>query len=868
MELLAIQNLSFAYPERTERALDGVSLTVEAGEFLVLCGRSGSGKTTLLRQLKPSLAPHGTRSGEISFRGQALAALDRRSESREIGFVFQSPENQIVTDKVWHELAFGLESLGCETPVIRRRVAEMAAFFGIGDWFETDVAELSGGQKQLLNLAAVMTMQPALLLLDEPTGQLDPVAASEFLAMLSRLCRELGTTLILSEQRLEEAIPLADRVAVLDGGKLLCAGTPAEVGQRLRETDDGLFLSMPAAMRIWAAADTAAPCPVTVREGRDWLADFAAAHPLRPLPPEPSRPAYGGTLLSARELWFRYEKNGPDILKGVDLTLRRGELMAMLGGNGAGKTTLLRLLAGLEQPLRGSVERGGRVGLLPQDPKTLFAKKTVREELLAEGVEEDHAARTVALCRLTGLLDRHPYDLSGGEQQRLALAKVLLASPDVLLLDEPTKGLDAPYRRELAEILDGLLRQGKAVVMVSHDLAFCAAYAHRCALLFDGGVAAEGTPREFFAGNRFYTTPANRIARDIAPEAVTPEDVIAVCGGTLPPAPEPPEADATLPPPAADSPDWKPPIFPLWRKALIALTGLAAVVMFLWFIRLSDLTALIAAGGFADLTAAQIAVYGAFLADLIVFALAVTRRDGKRAQTPREKRRLTKRTVVATVLILLLIPLTLWAGWTLGRNYYLVSVLVLLECMAPFFLIFEGRRPQGRELVIIAALCALSVVGRAAFFMLPEFKPVLSVAILAGVAFGGETGFLVGALSMLLSNMLFAQGPWTPWQMFAMGIAGFLAGVLFRKGLLRRSRTALAMFGAIAAIVIYGGLINAAAALLSTYTISREILITYYVSGFPVDCVHAAATFLFLWFLAEPMLEKLDRIKTKYGLVE
>ena len=281
METFTVRDLTFFYPEQERPALDGVTLTVRRGEFLVLCGPSGCGKSTLLRQLKSVLTPHGSRQGEILFEGTPLEQLDQRSQSEKIGFVLQSPENQVVTDKVWHELAFGLESLGYDTPVIRRRVAEMASFFGIQTWFHKNVSDLSGGQKQLLNLASVMAMQPSVLILDEPTSQLDPIAASDFLAVLGRINRELGTTVILTEHRLEDAFPLASRAAVLDGGRLLCTGAPGEVGPALKGAGHGMFLAMPTAMRVWAAVESAAPCPVTVREGRD-----------RREPP--ARPAAGG----------------------------------------------------------------------------------------------------------------------------------------------------------------------------------------------------------------------------------------------------------------------------------------------------------------------------------------------------------------------------------------------------------------------------------------------------------------------------------------------------------------------------------------------------------------------------------------------
>ena len=879
---IEIEHFSFYYPEQAEKTLDDLTLTVEQGEFLVLCGPSGCGKSTLLRQLKTVLAPHGRRLGSIHFEGRPLEELDQREQSAGIGFVQQDPENQIVTDKVWHELAFGLESLGYDTPTIRRRVAEMASFFGIQTWFYKNVTELSGGQKQLLNLASIMAMQPSVLILDEPTSQLDPIAAADFLATLGKINRELGTTVVLTEHRLEDAFPLASRVAVMDRGRLLCTGSPAEVGAILRGAGHSMFLAMPTPMRIWASApDAGGHCPVTVREGRDWLTKFADGHPLMELPSEPRRTYPNEPAITAEGLWFKYEKELPDVVKGLSLTVRRGEFLALLGGNGTGKTTSLKLLSGLQKPYRGEVRLAGSVGVLPQNPQALFVKKTVREDLfeILKGrnfsgkAQEERVAWAVRLCRLEGLLDRHPYDLSGGEQQRAALAKVLLLGPEILLMDEPTKGLDAEFKQVFAEILQSLLRQGVTLLMVSHDIEFCARYAHRCALFFDGSIVTEAPPRAFFSGNSFYTTSANRMARGLLPEAVTAEDVIQACGGNLPPAPELPDSGEPLPEPEEASADYKPKPLPWWRKLGAVLTGTVSFLLFLSFMNVTDLTQLITADGMTELANHQMILYALFILSLFLFATCITRRSHRKdyaLQVPKAKRKLAKRTVVAAVLVLLMIPLTLYIGvfYLDNKKYYFISLLVLLECMLPFFLIFEGRKPQARELVIIAVLCAIGIAGRAALFMLPQFKPVMAVTIIAGVAFGGETGFLVGAMTMLASNVLFGQGPLTPWQMFSMGIIGFLAGILFRKGLLRRNRGALCVFGALAAILIYGGIMNPASALTWVGELNEKVLLTYYISGLPFDCIQAAATWLFLWFGAEPMLEKLDRVKVKYGVVE
>lgn len=882
--LFTIENLCFTYPEQETAVLQNLSFSIKAGEFVVLAGPSGCGKSTLLRQLKSALQPHGRRSGRILFHGAPLEQAGLREQSARIGFVQQSPENQVVTDKVWHELAFGLESLGCKNQEIRARVAEIAAFFGIQDWFHKNVAELSGGQKQLMNLAAVMVLRPDVLILDEPASQLDPIAAADFLAAVGKINRELGTTVLMTEHRLEELLPMSDRMLVLEQGRLIADGSPALVGAALREKGDGMFLAMPAAMRVWAAADGTGQAPLTVRDGRNWLEDFFAGHEKKPLPPELAPEGRGPAVLAAEGLWFRYEKEGPDVLRGLSLELRAGELLALLGGNGVGKSTLLSLITGTYRPLRGRIYLEGQpleqvqapfsglLAALPQDPKTLFVEKTVRLDLLEtlhdrklpREAQLEKLAAVTALCRLENLLDRHPYDLSGGEQQRAALAKVLLLEPHILLLDEPTKGLDAAFKREFAAILRGLMQQGVAILMVSHDVEFCARYASRCALVFDGTVTAQERPRPFFSANSFYTTACCRMARQLAPGAVTAEDLIAVCGGESQPEPEPPQSGGSLWQAADQAVRKKEQGLPLWRK-ILALLGAAMLLLVMgkqldWY-SLPDIW-----DGWA---------YGIYLEVLLpalLILLALGRKGKRPLGTGLEKparQKLKKRTILAAVLILLCIPVTIWAGtyfWG-GRKFLFIALLVLLECMLPFFLLFEGRRPQARELVIIAVLCAMGVVGRTALFMLPGFKPVLALVILSGVAFGGETGFLVGAVTMLLSNMLLGQGPWTPWQMFAMGIIGFLSGLLFRKGLLRRDRLSLCIFGFLCALVIYGGIMNPVSALLAGVKLSWPVLLTYYASGLPADLVHGAATVFFLWLGAEPMLEKLDRIKTKYGLI-
>ena len=539
-----IKDLSFSYPTaKGKKSLESVNLSIEKGEYVVLCGKSGSGKTTLLRQLKSVLAPHGKKSGEILFNGTPIEKVSQRDQSAKIGYVMQNPDDQIVTDKVWHELAFGLESLGCDQKTMRARVAEMACYFGIQDWFHRDVANLSGGQKQLLNLASIMAMQPEVLILDEPTSQLDPIAASDFLNIVRKINIELGTTVIITEHRLEDIFPYADRAIVMDGGKVIADDTPGHIGKLLYEQKNDMFAAMPTPVRVFYGADGVGECPLTVREGRTWLSKTYPEPTISTLPAEELDDQIEKPALSLKELWFRYEKDSPDVLRGVSAEVPTGTLYAIVGGNGAGKSTTLKTICGICKPYRGKVKVfgkpvekynsaelfGGCLAMLPQDPKSLFVKKTVREDLAEMTKDEKRIAEIAEICEIESLLGSHPYDLSGGEQQRAALAKVLLTNPKLLLLDEPTKGIDSFFKEKLSKILCKLKEQGITIVMVSHDVEFCAKYADMVSMFFDGQMLTTDTPRRFFGNNNFYTTAANRMSRHVFSMAVTAEDVVELC---------------------------------------------------------------------------------------------------------------------------------------------------------------------------------------------------------------------------------------------------------------------------------------------------------------------------------------------------
>lgn len=521
MEILDIQSLTFTFAEKEKPALDDLSFSLEKGSFAVLAGATGSGKSTLMRLIKRELAPKGNRIGSIYFAGNEINLLSERDAASRIGYVCQRPDEQIVTDKVWHELAFGLENMGTAKNEIASRVAEMAAFFGIEDWYDRDVCTLSGGEKQLLSLASVMVMRPELLLLDEPTSRLDPIAASGFMEEIRKINSDLGVTVLIAEHRLDDCLPLADTLIVLESGKLLAARETRDSIEKIRGNAP-LMLSMPAVFRLFDKLGSKT-IPLTVRDGRRLI---ERNYESRAYADEMSAEQKNETALELKNVFFRYERDSADILKGLDLRVGTGEIHCLLGGNGSGKSTLLSLAAALNKPYTGEVKVFGKpvskykegtlydhcLSMLMQDVQTLFTKDSVREEL--KGIEN-------TVFDFTKLYDSHPYDLSGGEQQKLAFALALASKPRLLLLDEPTKGLDAKSRKELGDFLVKLRMSGTTILIVTHDLEFAAEYGSRCSLLFRGRIVSEGTPEEFFLRNSFYTTVAVRLTGGSVKGAVT-----------------------------------------------------------------------------------------------------------------------------------------------------------------------------------------------------------------------------------------------------------------------------------------------------------------------------------------------------------
>lgn len=544
MEILSIKDLTFSYPNKENFALQNVNLSINSGDFVVVCGQSGSGKTTLLRMLKKEIAPHGEKQGAVYYKGEDVEKLDDKISAQKIGFVFQKPDQQIVTDKVWHELAFGLESLGYDSDYIRLRVGEMANYFGITSLFRKKTTELSGGQKQLMNLASVMAMSPDVIILDEPTSQLDPITANDFITTLKKINDELGLTVIIIEHRLQEVFPIADKVAVMEDGKVICYDTPRNVCEKL--SNHPMSQGFPSAVRIWQKSGGKENCPLTVKEGRNFInSNFSERKlPLRNTIPNTE------DIITLKDVFFRYEKGGNDILSGTNLSIKKGEHFCILGGNGSGKTTTLKILAGLLKPYRGKViidnnkmtkkttadfNRLG-VAMLPQNPESVFLKSRVIDDYTElckiKGIEksayEDKINSVAEKLGIKDLLENHPYDLSGGEIQKCALGKVLISEPKILLLDEPTKGVDAYSKLSLSKILQEIKSDGVTIITVTHDVEFASIVADRCGIFFDGEVLSSLVPQEFFSKNNFYTTASSRISRDKFANAVTVDDVVSL----------------------------------------------------------------------------------------------------------------------------------------------------------------------------------------------------------------------------------------------------------------------------------------------------------------------------------------------------
>ena len=605
MALIEFNNFSFAYmnsdgTESQVKSLDNINLEIDYGDFVLLCGPSGCGKTTLLTNLKKELMPAGRRSGEIKFNGTRITDMDDISSACDIGYLFQNPDSQIVTDTVIQEIAFPLENIGLPTEEIRNRISEIVAFFGINDILHKNVNELSGGQKQLVNLCSLLVLRPQVLLLDEPMSQLDPIASYEFLSIVRRLNEEFSITVIMSEHKADSIFPFIDKAVFLKEGKIEFVDNAHNICSEV--IDDEIFENyLPAVTKIYNSLSVRYPSliklntPLSIREGRRCLNTIhddlikisngdvdsnnlnhdnlhitnkkyhsqEKSGILDKLPFKNNKDA----LIEMKGIYFAYERENL-ILKNVDFDLIKGDFLSLIGGNGVGKSTFLQLLVGILKPIKGKVKyrKGIKLAYVHQNPMIHFSKDNVKEEFLESILESDLLIKNnqslskenyekllklnnedfiasetlnglkfdsidfnfkelIEFFDITDLIDKHPYDCSGGEQQKIAIVKALLQNADVLVLDEPTKGLDPLSSKALAEILNSLRDNGLTIIMTSHDLDFVANNCKRCLMLFDKDIQIDDDPKVIFAENNFYTTFVNRMVKDYVPEIVTLDDL-------------------------------------------------------------------------------------------------------------------------------------------------------------------------------------------------------------------------------------------------------------------------------------------------------------------------------------------------------
>lgn len=599
--IIQIRDLTFAYAAGDEPVLSDINIDIGSGEFVIIMGSSGSGKTTLLKMLKRNMIPAGRYSGRVYIYGKEADKLTDRENAAGIGYVSQDPDNQIVTDKVWHELAFGLENLGMDNVTIRKKVAEMSEYFGITGWYDREVSKLSGGQKQILNLASVMVMQPGILLLDEPTANLDPLAAIRFLDVVKRINQELGVTVVMVEHNLEHIYADADRIIAIDKGRVAANSSPKKAAADIITAGSFLIEGLPVASRLYAGYNKkngnsvvsynnvnidsnnkdnhilSDEIPLTVKEGRRWYVNYKKVYGKDITKDKDKINNFAGksiindkvikkdvleednitgnknkkrigfikknnlenkssrkntdnienTVCQLKNVSYSYNKKLPYIIDGVDVSFKEGRITAILGGNGAGKSTMLKLIAGIIEPVRGKIISNKRIIMLPQDPKAVFTEVSVEEELAevlmdkGNGIYnnmpmEDKREIVEQIIEEFGLNDirkNNPYDISGGQQEKLAIAKVLLLKPEVLLLDEPTNGLDPYFKKTLGKLLKKINAGGVTIIIVSHDLEFVDSFCDDVIMLFDRKVAAQDSTHKFLRDNMFYTTNYYRIMK-------------------------------------------------------------------------------------------------------------------------------------------------------------------------------------------------------------------------------------------------------------------------------------------------------------------------------------------------------------------
>ncbi len=523
MSIIEFKDFNFKFQEG-KHLLKNINIKIEEGEFVLINGPSGSGKTTLLSNLKKEFIPKGEITGSVSYKSKEIRDLDDITSACDIGYMFQNPDAQIVTDTVIQEIAFPLENIGTPTEEIRNRIAEMVSFFGLKDILHKNVNELSGGQKQLVNLCSLLVLKPKVLILDEPTSQLNPIASYDFLTILRRLNEEFSITVLLTDYKSDNIYPFVDKVIFLYNGEILANDKAYEMTDILYDSVD-FRPYLPDVTNIYHLLKEKYPqikefkAPLSVREGRRIINSIGNELPL--VEPEIQVIAEEDNILTCKNTYFGYTKENV-FLKNVNIKLNKGDFIGLIGGNGAGKSTLLQIMAGIMKPIKGKVKtnKNLKIAYVHQNPMIHLGKDTVKEEIAGNSDE------LIELFNISHILDNHPFDCSGGEMQKIAILKALSENPDILILDEPSKGLDPISRLKLAKILSKLQSNGLTIIMSNHDLSFVSNTCNRCMMLFDGAIQIDSSPRDVFSNNNFYTTFVNRIVKEHIPDGIVIRDLI------------------------------------------------------------------------------------------------------------------------------------------------------------------------------------------------------------------------------------------------------------------------------------------------------------------------------------------------------
>lgn len=528
MAYLSIENLSFKYSLASHYSLNEINLKINRGDFVLIAGASGSGKTTLIKQLKKELQPAGELTGNIIHDGINIHDLSMKDSTSQFGYVMQNPDNQIISDKVWHELVFALENNGYDQTAMEIRVAEMTNFFGIQELYNHNTYDLSGGQKQLLNLASIMVLQPSVLILDEPTSQLDPIARNQFIDILKKINDEFNTTIIMVEHTLDYIFNLVDQIVIMDKTKIDYQGSPQDVINNLNQINPRFVKSLPQYLQL------------SNKLGFKNILSIKSLKEALQKNVKKLHVTYGDVkndediVLNIEELYFKYDKKDKDILSDITLAFHRNSIHTIMGGNGVGKSTLIKNILGILKPYHGKIIYQNKnilkdkalmkdFAYLPQDPTLLFNQETVKDEIAKSDFSV--GADLIGKLDLDDLLERHPYDLSGGQQQRLALCKILLKQPKVIILDEPTKGLDSYAKDVLVNLLNELKKEC-CIIIISHDIEFAIKCSDYCMMLFNKHIIGYQKTRTFFNNNEFYTSVIAKVSKNIfEKEALLIEDI-------------------------------------------------------------------------------------------------------------------------------------------------------------------------------------------------------------------------------------------------------------------------------------------------------------------------------------------------------